>query len=468
VHILILSGGGGTRLWPLSRHDLPKQFHALRPSELAEPASSLLLDTLQRLKETESDTLEKVYLVTGADLVPPLSQGLEHAGFSHLTNNIIVEPVRRNTAPAIALAAALVTERDALTPASQRVLCILPADHAIEDAFDFRAQLKKAKKLAEQGYIVTLGVKPDRPETGYGYIEVESGHSPDDGWMPVKRFVEKPDVITAEQYVASGQFFWNAGIFVLSVETLQTALAQHAPAVNAIVRQGYQLALAQFADMPNISFDYAVMEKAEKVAVIPLTSGWSDIGSWDSAFAQHATPDDNHNAIATLKLPYLWQSLNNQVWSNTHRTLALVGVSQIAIIDTPDATLIYQKGQAQAVRHLVEQLTAANDRALNVSPIHRFPWGQLEVLVPHQEQQLATYLITLKCHQTVDINRAQGTVSLTIIAGQLHTLGNVVLSSGSVMQSPSNQPSHKTTVTVSQDMACKLIGVGEPPEIVCK
>jgi mannose-1-phosphate guanylyltransferase / mannose-6-phosphate isomerase len=438
LNFLILAGGGGTRLWPLSRQDYPKQFQSLDPEQ--QGLSSLLLDTLARLKPEINQT--NIHLLTSADLATATEAALRHAGLTHLTRHIIAEPLRRNTAPAIALAAQRVAEQAGWLPAtpidlSEQIICVLPADHSITDKNRFYQQLLDASELAKDGTIVTLGITPNRPETGYGYIEADQPIAGRPG-MPVKQFVEKPDAQTAQVYVDSGRFFWNAGIFVLSIGTLMASLQQHAPDIYTLVSQGYEQGLSQFASMPNISFDYAVMEKATKVAVIPLDNQWSDIGSWDSAF-DGVVADGFGNKVAASQspqtAPVLWDSRHNHVWTNSGRTIALLGVNHVTVVDTPDATLICQKGTAQDVRYIVQELTQQHSSTLSTSRLMAYPWGQVETLSAGSDQY-PLYRVALNAGELLYLTMNQDTLSLTVTAGQL------------MLQNPSPQ-----TVKAGQTMA---------------
>jgi mannose-1-phosphate guanylyltransferase/mannose-6-phosphate isomerase len=420
LNFLILAGGGGTRLWPLSRQEWPKQFLSLT----AEPnAGSLLVETALRVGDSGA-ALASTYIVTSDSLQPAVLKDFHASGLPIESSQIICEPMRKNTAPAIALAAEYVWASRAAEIAtdSECVLAILPADHQIEDAAVFRQHLQQAESLARQGYIVTLGVPPTHPETGYGYIEVSENYS-ERPWLPVKRFVEKPDLPTAESYVKSQRFLWNAGIFVLTLQTLRQALCEHAPAIAELLSQGYETAYRRFNEMPNISFDYAVMEKAAQVAVIPMHTGWSDVGSWDSVF-EKLPRDVEGNASLGERDTIFINSRNTATWSETGRTIATIGLENCLIIDTPDALLITQQGASQDVREVVSQLERTQCATLRRPTRQRHSWGELQQLNPEQEDALPVYQLTLHPQLHLILETQPTTCSLVLLQGELVAASN--------------------------------------------
>jgi mannose-1-phosphate guanylyltransferase/mannose-6-phosphate isomerase len=369
LYPVILSGGSGTRLWPLSRVALPKQFLPLVSEH------TLFQETLLRLKgfpemaaplvvcnnEHRFLAAEQLHAIQAA----PLLQ--------------ILEPIGRNTAPAVAIAAFAAQEKDA-----QAVLLVLPADHLIQDIPGFHRAIRSALALAQQDKLVTFGITPDEPATGFGYIE--RGHSLGTGEQSfaVARFVEKPDVDTARQFLASGHFFWNSGMFVFKAEVYLNELQRHRPDIYQAAHQAWQhsthdldfcrLGEKDFAACPAESIDYAVMEHTQAAAMVTVDIGWSDIGSW-SSLADVSTHDAQGNARRGDV--YLAETANSYIRAET-RMVAAIGVRDLVIVETADAVLVMHKDFAQDVKHTVEYLKQA-ERTEHL--VHRRvyrPWGYYE------------------------------------------------------------------------------------------
>lgn len=335
---IILSGGSGTRLWPLSRGARPKQMLDLLG------AGSMLGVTAGRV--ADEGLFAAPVLVAAMAQAEAIEAALPGIG------SLILEPEAKNTAPAIALAA-LAAEADDL-------LLVLPSDHLIGDAAGFRDAVQRAAAFARDGWIVTFGMKAERGETGYGYIE--RGPALGDGVHQAVRFVEKPDAATAGRYAAGGRHDWNGGIFLMRAGTCLDALAEHAPkiakaakaAMAGATRKGRRVHpdAAAFATAPALSIDYAVMEKAEKVAVVPVSVGWSDVGSWDALY-EVAARDEAGNAIAGDVLAL---DARNCLIRSEGPLVAAIGVEDLVVIATPDAVLIVPRAQSQRVKHAVEAL----------------------------------------------------------------------------------------------------------------
>jgi len=373
INPVILSGGAGTRLWPVSRKAHPKPFMNLVDGE------SLAEKTFRRAKavagggEVITVTSRDYYFYT-RDLYQKISGDEQPAPF-------LLEPLGRNTAPAIALAAFYLqaqSGRDA-------IMLVLPADHLIKDETGFQAAVSEAALLAGRGYLVTFGIHPTQPETGYGYIrrglaiKDSPGHS-------VAAFVEKPDAVTAEAYLASGEYEWNSGMFAFTAHAYLQALQEHAPEIHATAmqcwqamdpsRQPLEIPQALFEKCPSISIDYAVMEKASNTAVVGVDIGWSDIGSW-KAISELYESDEAGNRIHGRAI--LVDSRDCFVQSNK-RLVAAVGVNNLVIVDTGDAVLVADREHAQDVKAVVSQLTSLEDEsAVYHQTVHR-PWGSYSVL----------------------------------------------------------------------------------------
>ncbi|HEY0325479.1 MAG TPA: mannose-1-phosphate guanylyltransferase/mannose-6-phosphate isomerase [Allosphingosinicella sp.] len=339
---VILCGGAGTRLWPLSRLARPKQLLALTGE------ATLLQLAAERVREPGQ--FAAPWLVASAVQASAIDAQLGGATLGLL----ILEPVARNTAPAIALAARRAAPDD--------LLLVLPSDHLIRDPVAFRGAVARGAEAARDGWIVTFGMAPDRAETGFGYIE--RGEAIGDGVFRAARFVEKPDAVTAETYVASGGFDWNGGIFLFRAGAMVDALRTHAPEVLAAAESALSGAEeedsalrphgAAFAAAPAISIDYAVMEKADRVAVVPTDAGWSDIGSWD-ALHQVSAADGAGNVLQGQALAV--DSKGCLIRSDGPEVTA-VGVDDLIVIATRDAVLVMRRGESQRVKEAVEALKA--------------------------------------------------------------------------------------------------------------
>lgn len=370
LHPVILSGGSGSRLWPLSRQNQPKQFLALIGDR------SLYQETV--LRASRLPEVEPPVTVCSDDHRFMVGEQLQEIGIRH--GGILLEPIARNTAPAIALAALHVLDRD-----DQAMMLVLPADHLIEDEAAFFEAVIRATGLAAEDWLVTFGIQPDAPEIGYGYIA--RGEQLGEGSFRVGRFVEKPDLVTAKSYVEGGSYVWNSGMFLFKAERFLDELERHAPEVLAAVRQAYELAESDldfvrvgkvaFETSPNDSIDYAVMEKTDHAAVVPMSCGWSDIGSWSSLWtAAQRDGDGNRHDGDVLSI----DTRNSLVRASDGRMIATIGVEDLVIIDTPDATLVARKDRVQDVKQVVDLIKAAGRQEhLFHRKVYR-PWGSYDAL----------------------------------------------------------------------------------------
>jgi len=349
MYATILAGGVGTRLWPRSRQDRPKQF-----TDITGTGLTMIQETAVRLEGVVDS--DRLFVVTGAAFAGLAREQLPDVPIEQ----ILVEPSGRNTAPAIGLACAHLQRTD-----PQAVLAVLPADHVILDGECFRAALRQAGELAADGYLVTLGIEPTFAHTGYGYIKRRESLPASTAEAPaysVERFLEKPNRHTAEEFLLEGGYYWNGGIFVASVAVWMAELARQTPEIyTRLERIGSAMDTPdadavlerEWADMPSISIDYAVMEHAQHVAVVPLQAGWNDVGSWD-ALETILEQDDRGNSIAKGDV-LLLDSEGNIVYSDK-RLVALVNVSNLVVVDTGDTLLIGDKRNMQRVKDVVEQL----------------------------------------------------------------------------------------------------------------
>jgi len=379
---VILSGGSGTRLWPVSRSAYPKPFMRMTDGE------SLLDKTLDRALRLADDG--RVLTVTGRDYYFLSRDAFAaHAGADLDRLPFLLEPAGRNTAPAIVLAALYTIEHIG----ADATLLVLPADHLIRDVAAFERDVRVAQQLAADGWLVTFGIPPQQAETGFGYIRMGTPISQrtrmQGGAREIAAFVEKPDRAKAEAYLASGEYVWNSGMFCFRADKLLAAAAETCPDVLAAARTCYASATAHgspvefardaFMAMPDISIDYAIMERAKRGAVVPATFDWSDIGSWKaiSELESSDRPDANGNRVVGSAV--VIESRNCYIQGDK-RMVAAVGVTDLVIVDTGDAVLVADRERAQEVKQVVEHLRDTGHTAARFhQTVHR-PWGSFTVL----------------------------------------------------------------------------------------
>lgn len=345
VFTVIMAGGSGTRFWPLSRKSLPKQFLPLTSKQ------PLIAETMKRMSGLSAPARTSV--VCGAQHAALVKKALPKLP----KQNVIVEPEARNTAPAIALACAHVAHQD-----PEGVIVVLPSDQHVADPRAFRQSLEEAIRVAQTGFIVTLGIKPTRPETGYGYIrlgEPMSGQA-----RKVAAFAEKPSFETAQGYLVSGDYLWNAGIFVFRADVMLAAFASHMPELVkplGLIRAAWGTKKAaavlarEFKKMPATSIDYGVAERAPNIAVVPSSCGWSDVGSFNAL--PEVRPTDAAGNVAEGEALVI-DSSGCVVLAGQKKLLAVVGMNDVVVIDAGDAILVLPKDKCQDVRKVVEALKA--------------------------------------------------------------------------------------------------------------
>ena len=354
-HIIpvILSGGSGTRLWPLSRASKPKQLLSLTDER------TMLQMTALRCADPER--FEPAIIVGNMAHAEMIEEQLRQAGIAYST--LILEPAARNTAPAIALAALAALEID-----EDAILLVMPSDHVIADVGAFLAAVAAALPTVNEGWLCTFGIRPEGPEIGYGYIRMGAELAP--GVREASQFVEKPDLATAESYIASGDYSWNGGIFLFRADAYLAALANNAPEIAAAARKSMDAAGKRgkrlhpepksFAQSPSDSIDYAIMEKSQSVAVVPVEMGWSDVGSWDALYALAAREiGENVHRGDVIAI-----DSSGCLIHSDGPAIATVGVHDMIVIATGDAVLILPKGASQDVKKLVDELKERSHPAL--------------------------------------------------------------------------------------------------------
>lgn len=383
---VILAGGSGTRLWPLSRKSYPKQFADLGG------AQTLFQSTVQRLA---GQGFRRPVLLTSEEYRFIVTEQMGGAGV--LPEAIFIEPEPRDTAPAVLVAALFLQQKD-----PDGLMLIAPADHAIPDGAAFRAAVEAARPAAEAGSIVTFGITPDRPETGYGYLELTGETHPAGAPQPLKAFVEKPDVSRAKQMLESGHFLWNAGIFLVSVKAICDAFSAHAPDMIAPAQAALdgaeqdlgfrRLEASAFGQIEKISLDYAIMEKAENLQVMPFAEGWSDLGDWE-ALHRIAEKDDSGTALVgeatsvDCEGSLLWSAAEGQ-------ELVGVGLTNIIAVAMPDAVLVADRSRVQDVKAAVAALREKGAKQAEQFTRDHRPWGWFDSLAMGPRFQVKRIVVT--------------------------------------------------------------------------
>jgi mannose-1-phosphate guanylyltransferase/mannose-6-phosphate isomerase len=406
---VVLSGGAGARLWPVSRQAFPKPFMKLGGSALLE----------QAIARGQACGADDALIVTNQDHLF-LTQSLIGSMTHFPRVSYLLEPAGRNTAPAIALAA-LVCEQ---AYGSDAVMLVLPADHLIPDTDAFVGDVLEATRFAQLGQLVVFGINPTSPETGFGYIEVETVRREP---QPVRRFVEKPDLVTAQGYLAAGRYYWNSGVFCFTAKAIIESLDALSPEVSEAARKVLATSRPHkasvyvasnnvacfdeqaFASLPDISLDYAVMERAPNVTIVPAKFAWSDVGTWPAVADAH-TADGNGNTFATADRVdcLVTETLDSHfhIDSPGHKVVAAIGVEGLVIVDTPDALLVTHKKHSQRVKSVVDQLrrresdTPQYQATITPAAVHR-PWGTFATI--SEESNHKVKKITVRPGQSLSL-----------------------------------------------------------------
>jgi len=371
IHPVILCGGSGTRLWPLSRKSYPKQFTELVSDGTLFQATALRLS---------GDGYAAPIVITGSDFRFIATQQLAEVGID--PGAVLIEPEGRNTAPAVLAAALHLQAQD-----PDALMLVAPSDHVIPDAAAFRGAVEKGREPVTIGDLVTFGIRPDRPETGYGYLELNSDEACEEP-VRLRRFVEKPDVETASEMVAAGNFLWNAGIFLFAVNDIIAAFEAHAPDLVATVSKAVDKAKADlgflrldpeaWAAAENISIDYAIMEKAENLTAVPFAERWSDLGGWDAVWREEGP----NEAGVVASGPTTAIDCQNTLLRSEDPDLELVGLGleNIIAVATSDGVLVADMDRAQDVKKVVTALKEKGARQAEQFPKDHRPWGWFQSL----------------------------------------------------------------------------------------
>jgi len=352
----ILSGGSGTRLWPVSRANFPKQF------------CDLFDDSLQSLTLKRCLKLGTPWIVTGEALRTLTEANIKELQLKDIKT--IYEPVAKNTAPAVAVLAHVLVQQGR----GDEIVGVFPSDHLIQNTQAFYNAVATAEKLAAQGFIVTLGIQPNHPATGYGYIQKDKASN------KVLKFHEKPSLETAQKFIASGDFFWNAGMFIFKAKIMLEKFQKLQPDL-ANTLAGLKSDLSNlsevYARFPSISIDYAIMEKlsAEELACVPADMAWSDVGSWD-AVAEVSAFFDSKKSAKSIEV----KAQDNFVFGRQDKTYSFVGTEDLIVVDTADALMVVKKGESQEVKQVVETLQKQGSTLIKDHVFEKRPWGAFEIL----------------------------------------------------------------------------------------
>jgi mannose-1-phosphate guanylyltransferase/mannose-6-phosphate isomerase len=359
---IILAGGSGTRLWPLSRANYPKQFLRINSEQ------SLFQQTVARVLTLVVP--ENLIIMTNQNYSFLVKSDLKEMGLDS-GPKLLLEPEKRNTAPAIVLAGQYALQVGA---SPEEVMLVMPSDHIIKEKDQLLQVLKEVEEIARLGYIVTFGVRPDSPHTGYGYIR--RGAPVGGNAFAVKQFAEKPDKATAAQFVTEGSYFWNSGIFAFTIQTLLDEVREHAPEVSACLGYTADDTLTAYDRMPDVSIDYAVLEKSMRVAMIPMNVTWSDVGSWDAMY-EVLDKDPHRNAKSGNVVDV---DTRDSLIIGNGRLISAVGLENLIVVDTDDAVFITRRGDTQRVKEVVSGLLATKSKIVLEHRTTQRPWGSYTVL----------------------------------------------------------------------------------------
>jgi len=406
IHAIILAGGSGTRFWPLSRETWPKHMLQIAGED------TLIRQTIKRISGFVPP--QNVWIVTTKDQAESIKFHIDSLGSSAREIQFIKEPVGRNTAPAIGLAAVHLNQ---ISPES--IMIVMPSDHAIPDREKFLKDVKVAVEGARKNYLVTFGIKPTHPETGYGYIKVKKGSRTGiKGLRQVEKFVEKPNLKTAKSYLSAGNYYWNSGIFVWKTSKILSEIAKHLPNLSKVLRQVESLLFTReglnrpndpktqrlndlYSGLESVSIDYGIMERSSDVLMVPATFKWSDLGSWTAL--DEVLPKDNLGNIRRGNTVDVG-SRDSIVFAG-ERLVATIGLKGMVVVDTPDATLVTPKERVQEIRKIVEELKRDGREEHLLHKTVEKPWGSYTVLEKGQGFKIKRVVLKPKARLSLQLHR---------------------------------------------------------------
>jgi mannose-1-phosphate guanylyltransferase/mannose-6-phosphate isomerase len=373
---LILAGGSGTRLWPASRNEYPKQF-----LKLGNEKSLLQKTILRKLHMINSDD---IFILTNFQYFHAVKEQISQID-SSLCKNIILEPFQKNTAPAIALALKYMVNKNQTS--TEDTVMVLPSDHMIEPVDEYCEFVKKAAHHVKKGNIVAFGIKPKYPEVGYGYIQ--AGLALDENCFEVSKFHEKPKKDKAQEYFDSGCYFWNSGMLCFKIDTMLQEFKSHCPEIAQALSGSFEETASNFVQMPDISIDYAVMEKSLKVILLPMQISWSDVGSWDNVY--DILPKD---ICGNAKVGHVVDTdSKNCLIMADKRLIATIGLEDTIVIETQDSVLIAKKNESQKVKEMVQKLKELGKKEVKYHVCTSRPWGSYTILEEGQRYKIKKILV---------------------------------------------------------------------------
>lgn len=443
MKILILAGGSGTRLWPYSRRQFPKQFLHFGEQR------SLLQKTIERFLGAYPPSA--FLIITNQDYFHLVKTQVAEL-HPDLERQILVEPEKKNTAPAIALAVSYLCDVCKLSADETFLVC--SSDHLLSPTEIFLKAVQEGEKIAEKGQHLVFGIRPHSPETGYGYIKTESVGRP----SPVMEFVEKPHYAQAAEYLLSGDYLWNSGIFLFQIRAFLREMQQYCPEISEKCQGTFSDLIAQFQELPDISIDYALMEKTKNAVVIPLDVAWSDVGSWDSVY-DVMQKDLNQNVKVGNVVDV---DTKNCLIMGGKRLISTIGLEDLLIVETEDALFIGKKGESQKVKKLVEELQQRKARESDEHPLSHRPWGSYSILEEGERYKIKR--IVVKPQQRLSLQKhyhrsehwivVKGTAQVTIgtVEKCIHENESIYVPKGEVhrLENPGKVPLELIEVQIGE------------------
>lgn len=400
MKIMILAGGSGTRLWPVSRQSYPKQFLRIQNE------NSLLQNTILRFKK-EHD-FSNIYIISNKNYQFLIKEQLKEINFPFLDENMILEPSSRNTASAIALLIKYLM--DIKKCSKDEVIMICPSDHIFNNSDDsFTRTIREAQTLAAKGNIITFGIKPDHPDVDYGYIKLSEKFG---SAYKVESFVEKPAMEKAKEYLDSGKYLWNSGMFVFSIGSIVEEFKNYLPEVYDAIEKDYDTFIEEFDTLPDISIDYAIMEKTHNLLVLEYLGKWSDLGSWDNVY-NILDKDENNNVVKGASENINLK--NSLIWSNK-RVISTIGLEDMLVIDTPDAILISKRKESENVKDILESIKSESEREINEHLTTYRPWGHYTIIEDTDSYKVKKIVVEPKAKLSLQLHHHRSE-HWTIVSG---------------------------------------------------
>ncbi|GAB6182862.1 mannose-1-phosphate guanylyltransferase/mannose-6-phosphate isomerase [Thermodesulfovibrio hydrogeniphilus] len=418
MKFIVLAGGSGTRLWPLSRKNFPKQFLKL-PVSKENPQESFFQKTIKRLAGYKNS---EIFVITNEKYKFYVFNQIDEILRKINSNpkiHVVLEPASKNTAPAIALGVKFALENGA---SISDVFMICPSDHLISPDEEFLKYIEKAEMLAQKGYIVTFGIIPKKPETGYGYIKVKSKELgiKNKTFHRVESFTEKPDLETAKQYLKQGNYYWNSGMFAFTASLITNEFKKYIPEIGNNLELSYAEFLDKFKEFPEISIDYAIMEKTDKAVLLPLSILWSDIGSWESLY-DILEKDEQGNAATSEHIKI--DTKNTMILGNK-RFIATIALEDTIVVETEDALLIAKKGECQKVKDIVNALSEKGSSLVEEHVVSYRPWGSFTLLEKGERYKIKRITVSPEASLSLQMHHHRSEHWIVVKGTAKVTIGN--------------------------------------------